>query len=135
MEEEKIAIYLGIMNKLKDLKLMDPIEENPMLRGNIAFLIEQYYDREKWEEILNKIEELIKAKDVNELCMMITNLIYEKALPLQPKVENGDALLWLSYELNRELYEEKDLDTFILVNDSLYPEWIYKAEFILGYND
>ncbi len=120
--------YVNLITKLDKLELSDSLIDDAYARGNIAYLVDSYFDSEeqKWKEIVQKIDKLIEENNVNELCYFIASKIYESAIASD--IINGTVKRLYSTEmdLRKSLYTTGDLKDFDLVVD--FPYWFYTVD-------
>ena len=120
--------YINLITKLDKLELSDSLIDDAYARGNIAYLVDSYFDSEeqKWKEIVQKIDKLIEENNVNELCYFIASKIYESVMASD--IINGTVKRLYSTEmdLRKSLYTTGDLKDFDLVVD--FPDWFYTVD-------
>jgi hypothetical protein len=126
----KSVIYISLIKKLVPLELSNPVLKDPLFRGNVAYFIEEYYSSEEWDDILRKVNSLIKENNVNELCGFLLSKIYAKCSISSSLCTNKD-FMELTCSISKELYEKGKLRHLALVCPDDFPDWIYEADYVL----
>lgn len=127
LELNKIAVYLDLIKKFQKEGLYDLLLSRKIERGNLAYFVDQYYNKPHAADIFKNVEMFLVMNNVNSLCYCLADKIYnktktDKKLPAEIKKDADKAIKYF-----QELYSVNNLKNFFIM-DRYYPEWFEKAE-------
>lgn len=128
-DNEKLIIFRELIKIFSENESLKEIQEDIILKGNLAYFIDRYIDTEEWNKLYVNIVNGVKADAINDICYMLYNKIQIKKLEeLSEKttISKMKVIKDMYVEMSSTFklqYEEKRLKNFTVIGAKSYPDW------------
>lgn len=129
MENERT--YYAIYQLMNALPFDEPLEDEFIAKGNLAYLIDVYFGTKELDELFNQLKHYVKQQDLNNACYLVGKAIYEKALQEEVEEVYHDQYRVL-FRMMEVLHQDGELISFWMVGRELFPEWFATVDFVMS---
>lgn len=115
--------FLSLIDELWDIEQFNMW--NPQAHSSIAYVMDQFYDSEKYREMYESWMFLTRKKDYNEFAWEISKATLE-AYKTDTKIERRDVeYMEKAVAAQAKRYSLKQLYAFGLVSEKYIPDWFF----------
>lgn len=133
-DSEKLIVFRKLLQVFSQNEVLKKVEDDILLKGNLAYFIDGYIDSEEWNELFINIIEGVKSNAFNEICYMIYIKIQTKRLK-ELSEKNSASQMKIIKDLMIEMsktfelqYKKGRLKNFVVVSTKSYPDWYIAYE-------
>lgn len=126
----RLQAYLDLYEKMETLATYAKLKEDVLMRGNLAYFVDKFYETVHWDQMMETISAFINRKDVNELCWYITQRIFELYIR-DKKARASEAEVRLMediHALRQVAYQEREYNDLDVVDKDAFPEFFIAHE-------
>lgn len=129
MDSEKT--YFAIYQLMNALPFEEPLKDEFIGKGNLAYLIDAYFGTKELDEIFDQLEHYIKQQDLDNACYLVGKAIYEKAMQEDVEEVYHDQYR-IIFRMMEIVHQDGELTSFWMVGKELFPEWFETVDFIIS---
>ena len=97
----------------------EPLKDEFIGKGNLAYLIEAYYGTKELDELFVQLEHYVKAQDMDNACFLVASAIYKKASQEQVEEVYHDQYR-IFFRMIELLHQDGELISFWMVGERTF---------------